>query len=166
MERKTVCFFLGGIFIAALCLGFIIYRNDTDRMLTRFNTQLKEEKFEEIYDESSASVHLNVTKEEFVRRMRIAAGKLKSIDRELAFQMEREIEKQYLGEIDNNGYGQFRRLQKLDKDGVSVVIGVFWDDKGIFPKFNDFFVVTGDRDARKYATPGVSYNKISNPENY
>lgn len=134
-------------------------------MLTRFNSQLREEKFEDIYDEASDSVHLNVNKEEFVRRMKVAVGKLKSIDKELAFQTGREIEWEVFGHSEYDDSSQFRRVQKLEKENISVGMLVYWENSGLFPKFNDFAVVGGEY-SQKYRTPGVSYKTISNPENY
>ena len=167
MSRKIVYLFLGAILIAALYLGFTSYRNDTGRMLTKFNSQLKEEKFEELYDESSETVHLNVTKEEFVRRMKVAVRKLKNIDQDLNFQTGEHIEREIFLAEEDNTYS-FRSVQKLEKDNISAVISIYWQNSGIFPKFSDFNVITQSEYSEKYGTPGVSYNKIniSNPENY
>lgn len=166
MSRETGYLFLGLIFIGALYIGLTNYRNDTDRLLTRFNAQLKEEKFEELYDESSDHLHLNVAREEFVRRMKVAVGKLKSIDPELAFQTGRELETEIFGRSENDGSDHLMRLQRLKKNDVSVGMLVYWDKGGIFPKFTDFGVIATGEDAHKYQTPSVSYKTISDPENY
>ncbi|HMS42249.1 MAG TPA: hypothetical protein PKE69_18595 [Pyrinomonadaceae bacterium] len=97
--------------------------------------------------------------------MNVAVRKLKSLDSDLNFQVDHEIEQKNFGNdgIDRSSF--LRGIQKLEKDGKVATIFVYWTNEGVFPKFMDITVMTS-ADQEKYATPSVSYNKISEPEKY
>ena len=158
MNKKVIYLILSAIVLATFYFGFMNYRNNIDRLLTRFNSQIKEGKFEQLYEESSDSFHLNVTKEEFVHRMKIAVGKLKNLDANLDFKTEKQIEWEYFGKDEYDDSTQFRRIQKLEKDNVSAVILVYWENEGVFPKFNNFAVIVGNEHSQKYGTQSI-YHK-------
>ncbi len=166
MKKKIIFLFLGAAMLTSIYLGFKSYRNNTDRLLAEFNSKLKEGRFEQLYDESSNSVHLNVTKDEFVRRMRVAVSKLKKIDENLNFQTSKQIETEIFGHEERDNSFSFRRVQRLNNANVSATILIYWHNEGIFPKFDDFHVGVPTTDWKEYGTPGVSYKTISNPENY
>src|SRR5687768_16727321 len=68
-------------------VGHLIFSKPSkERLIKNLNSQLREEKFEQLYEEADDSVHLNVTKERFVKRLKMAVTKLKTIDQNLNFQ--------------------------------------------------------------------------------
>jgi hypothetical protein len=127
-------------------------------LVRNLRSQLLAEKFGELYDQSNDSVHLNVSSAEFVRRMKVAVTKLKSIDESLNFQRDIETEKMFSGVGDESI--MIRAYQKLEKDGKGVVVMLYWDNTG---KFRDLSVVPLTGTSEGCGVPGVSYTTISVP---
>jgi len=128
-------------------------RPSKERLIEDLNAQLREGKFEEVYDEANDSIHSNVTRERFVQRMKIAVSKLKSIDENLAFQRDSATEK-ILRDVD--AYDDSLVLmvfQTLEKDGKSVSVGYAWTNKG---KFFDLWVSPNPGTAAEYEVLGVA----------
>lgn len=163
MSEKLVYLSLGLIILVALYFPFRSYQSNTDRLFARFSEQLKEERFEEIYNESSDTMRVSVTKEEFVGRMKVAAAKLKEIDRDLSFRRDKEAE-DFIDRVRLNSEGEIsptllKTYQILEKENKSVLVMVYWDNTGFFPKFNDLSVQLKDKTPEYYAVKGINYLK-------
>jgi hypothetical protein len=125
-------------------------------LVRNLRSQLLAEKFGELYDQSADSVHINASREEFVRRMKVAVTKLKSIDESLNFQRDIDTEKMFSG----NESIMIRTYQKLEKDGKGVVVMLYWDNLG---KFCNLSVVPLTGTSEGCGVPGVSYTTTSAP---
>lgn len=157
MKRKIiyVSVFLIVAFIAFF--RFMQYQADEQRLLAIFNLQLKEEKYEEIYDNSANAAKRGATKEEFVKRMKDAVKKLKDIDSDLNIQYDSEWT--HLIASDNQENGDFiQSFQSLDKDGKSVEIGVSWSVEQLRPKLYDFYVLPKNEDSKSYEVVTVTHS--------
>ena len=54
-------------------IGYLIFSKPSkERLIQNLNAQLRAEKFEQLYEDADDSVHLNVDKEKFVKRMKMA----------------------------------------------------------------------------------------------
>ncbi|MGI8469421.1 MAG: hypothetical protein ACR2N3_13310 [Pyrinomonadaceae bacterium] len=158
MNKKVAYSCIGAIILTAAYLGVVNYTHNPDRVLDRFNQQLREEKFAEIYDESDSSVKNNVTKEEFIRRMTNVIGKLKEIDPDLNFQTDVWAEQ---STSPANAYGRLHRTTELNNGKVGVNLLIWWNSNELFPKFTDMTVISETDGSEKYATAGVSYKNIT-----
>jgi hypothetical protein len=127
-------------------------------LVSKLRSQLLAEKFSELYDQSADTVHLNASREEFVRRMKVAVTKLKSIDETLNFQRDIETEKMFSGFGDESI--TIRAYQKLEKDGKAVAVMLYWDGTG---KFRDLSVIPSAKTSQGCWVPGVSYTTTSLP---
>ena len=77
--------------LVAVTISYLVFSKPSkEKLIENLNSQLREEKFAQLYEEADDFVRLNVTKEKFVKRMKIAVSRLKAIDGNLAFQ--RDIE--------------------------------------------------------------------------
>ncbi len=136
--------------VMAVALGYLVFsKPNKEKLIKNLNSQLRAEKFEQLYEEADESVHLNVTRERFVKRMKMAVTTLKTIDESLAFQRDMSSE-QWLGRNDSlfiSGY------QTLEKDGKSVLVCFIWSPKG---KFSDLWVIPKPGTAQEYRIPGIS----------
>ena len=121
---------LPGALLVVAVLGYLISsKPDKDKLIKNLNAQLKAETFEQLYEEADDSIHLDVTKERFVKRMKIAATKLKAIDENLTFQRDLEMES-WTGHAD--GPYSLAAYQKLEKDGKAVTVCFNWTTDGRF----------------------------------
>ena len=145
--------------LAVAVIGYLIFSKPSkERLIKNLNSQLREEKFEQLYEEADDFVRLNVTKEKFVKRMKMAITKLKTIDENLAFQRDIATEKS-MGTI--NGEDESLSLtafQKLEKEGKSVLVSFTWTGKG---KFFDLWVMPTQGTSEEYRVLGVSGKSYS-----
>lgn len=123
-----------------------------DRLVEKLNSQIREEKFGEIYDEAWDNLPLNVTKEQFISRMKAAVSKMKAIDADLNFQRDREFEHDmfFAGE----GAETLTVYQRLRKDGRGALISFVWTSKG---EFMDIQLQPTLETPREYFVSGVGY---------
>jgi hypothetical protein len=143
--------------LAVAVLGYLVFSKPSkERLIKNLNAQLRAEKFEQLYEEADDSVHLNVTKEKFVKRMKMTVTKLKSIDETLAFQRDLETEK-WTGHGDRES-SLLAAFQKLEKDGKSVTVCFDWTSKG---KFLDLWVLPTQGTSEEYRVLGVSAQHYS-----
>ena len=120
-------------------------------------SQLRQERFAELYDESSDMLHSNVAKGEFIQRMKIAVTKLKAIDENLNFERDWNFEKGLIGSRDESLLvTSVHRLKKGDKD---VVVVFYWEDDT--EKFFDFGVLPYPGTSEGCAVHGVAYQTTS-----
>lgn len=124
-----------------------------ERLMKNLNSQLKEEKFEQLYEEASDLLRLNVDKEKFITRMKIAAAKLKAIDGNLAFQRDIETEKRIRAITEDDESVLLTVYQRLEKDNKSVLVSVSWTSKG---KFLDLSVLPTQGTSEEYRVYGVA----------
>lgn len=108
-----------------------VARPSKEKLLKRLNSQLREEKFGELYEDAGDMLHSNVTKEEFIRRMKVATAKLKSIDADLNFQRDEHWER-FLESLRDNPSGLIRGVQTLEKNDKSVSVIYYWNSKAEF----------------------------------
>jgi hypothetical protein len=143
------------ILIALLMLavaGCLIFSKPSkERLLKNLSAQLREEKFEQLYEDADDSVRLNVAKEKFVQRMKKAATKLKEIDGDLNFQRDDETEEMMKASRDDST--QISTFQMLKKDGKSVLVAFYWTNKG---KFSDIWAIPTQGTSEEYGVLGVS----------
>src|SRR5262249_29841855 len=101
-------------------------------------------------------VHLNVTKERFVKRMKMAVTKLKTIDPNLNFQTDTSLENGFLGDD-----LLIRSVHELEKGDKSVSVLFHWDVNG---KFFDMSVLPNAGNSEEYLVIGVSakYYSVGN----
>lgn len=141
--------------IALSALSFMVHaRPRKERLLAQMNECLREGDFGRLYDGADDSVRRNVTREKFVRRMNIAAAKLREIDGGLHFKRDAAIEQVISGEDDPV---ILSAAQTLERDGKSVTILFHWDKKG---RFFDLSVLPKPGTPEGYAVYGVSYNQL------
>src|SRR5262249_25951390 len=115
------------LLVIAIVGHLIFTKPSKERLIKNLNSQLKEEKFEQLYEEADDSVHLNVTKERFVKRMKMAVTKLKTIDPNLNFQTDTSLENGFLGDD-----LLIRSVHELEKGDKSVSVLFHWDVNGKF----------------------------------
>lgn len=87
MRKKNLRIILLLSAISALMTGCIYYSIENPRLVERLNSQIRDEKFENIYDESSDSAkRYKYSKEQFIERLKKVREKMKEIDESLVFQ--------------------------------------------------------------------------------
>lgn len=147
------------VLVLATYWGIENYQQNPDRLLARLIQQMKEERFEELYDESDGLVKKNVGKNEFVRRMRDAVGKLKEIDPHLNFQknpfLDSLIKPHYLG--------MSTAVAKLENENYSVVLIASWQTNSLSTGFKDIVIQPG-KNSSQFASYGITYKNISYEE--
>jgi hypothetical protein len=148
-------------------IGYLLFSKPSkERLIQNLNAELRAEKFEQLYEEADDSVHLNVDKEKFVKRMKMALTKLKAIDENLAFQRDgatetliRDAREGPSGKII---YGDeslvLTAFQKLEKEGKSAIVCFNWSSKG---KFMDLWVLPTQGTSEEYRVLGVSAKHYS-----
>lgn len=104
----------------------------TDTLVENLNARLREESFDELYEQSSDHLHLNVRREQFVSRMKAVSARLKSVDGSLTFRRDPATE----GFLDSSRLtdNSFMRLavrQVGDKPHGFTLL-MYWDGKGRF----------------------------------
>jgi hypothetical protein len=132
--------------------NLVAHKPNKADLVATLTSRLREEKFEQLYDDTWENVRLNVTKQKFVERMKIAVGKMKEIDQDLNFQ--KDISEEMLLKSDS---GRFVSAHKLQKDGKSVLVFFFWDENG---GFSDLGVSPDEGTSDEYAVYGVSYKHL------
>jgi len=133
-------------------IGYQIFSKPNKETLTKnLASQLREEQFEQLYAEADDSVHLNVTKERFVKRMKIAVAKLKAIDENLAFQV--DVDGEWSMGRDGGESGMFTAFRKLEKDGKSVSVAFYWSSDG---RFFDLWTIPLQGTSEDYRVLGIS----------
>ena len=133
-------------------IGYQIFSKPNKETLTKnLTSQLREEQFEQLYAEADDSVHLNVTKERFVKRMKIAVAKLKAIDENLAFQV--DVDGEWSMGRDGGESGMFTAFRKLEKDGKSVSVAFYWSSDG---RFFDLWTIPLQGTSEDYRVLGIS----------
>lgn len=153
------------LFVVAV-IGYLIFSKPSkERLIQNLNSQLRAEKFEQLYEEADDSVHVNVDKEKFVKRMKMALTKLKAIDENLAFQRDvatetliRAARESPTGTIIYGDESLLTAFQKLEKDGKSAIVCFNWSSKG---KFRDLWVLPTQGTSEEYRVLGVSAKSYS-----
>jgi hypothetical protein len=134
----------------AYCL--VTHKPNKAELIATLTSRLREAKFEQLYDDTGESVHLNVTKQTFVERMRTAVGKMKAIDPDLNLQ--KDISEEMLLKSDEI---LIVSAHKLQKDGKSALVLFHWDKNG---HFRDLGVIPDKGTSDEYAVYGVSYQHL------
>lgn len=149
------------ITFALLVIGVISHlvlskpdKPNKEKLLKELTSRLMEGKFEELYEEASGFVHSNVSKEEFVRRVKIATTKLKAIDGNLNFQTDRDAE---MALTDDDGSITIRAVQQLGEGDKFVTVLIYWNSKG---EFFNLSVVPKSGTSKEYQVHGVSHNHL------
>lgn len=161
MKNKPVLFIPILLLAATVSIYLIPSRPSKERLIKNLNSQLREEKFEPLYEEASDLLHLNVTKETFIKRMKIAVAKLKAIDENLAFQRDIETENSIKAITENDESVLLVAYQKLEKEGKSASVCFSWTNEG---KFSDLSVLPTQETSEEYQVYGVSakYYSVGN----
>jgi hypothetical protein len=149
------------LLVLAVASYLIFSKPSKERLIKNLTAQLREEKFEQLYEEADDFVRLNVTKEKFVQRMKIAVAKLKAIDENLNFQRDMETEKsmkEIMKGINEDAESSLiTAYQKLEKDGKSVLVTFHWTTKG---NFFDIDAIPTQGTSEEYRVHGVSYKHL------
>ena len=130
-------------------------RPNKDRLVRELNSQLREERFVQLYEEAESGLSRNVTKGKFVQRMRTAVAKLKAIDPDLNFTRDWESEEAITKMRDESFV--ITAYQKLEKDGKSVQVGYYWDEEG---QFANLYVIPDAGTSDEYNVYGVGYKHL------
>lgn len=93
-----------------------------DRYVERLRQQLLQEKFDEVYDESSDIVRGQLTRSEFVDKLRAATVELKSIDKNLNWQRDGRGSPEPAVYREDNWSSL-----NLEKDGRNANVQLDWD---------------------------------------
>ena len=152
---RRVQFALCVLFVVTASSYFLFFtKPDKDKLVERLNAQIKAGRFSEIYDDTSALLRLNVSREVFVFRMNRAVTKLRGLDPDLNLQRDREYE-------DSTQFIDKGTLLKayhtLSKDNKSVLIAYLWTTQG---ELEDIYVVPSNEASNDYSVPGVSYSHL------
>jgi hypothetical protein len=141
--------------IALAAISFLVHvRPSKARLLADLTSRLRAEEFEQLYDEAGDNVHLNVTKEKFVRRMKIAVAKLKAIDPGLNFQHDASRE----GLFENRDESiLITAARKLEGNGKSVSVLLYWNSKG---EFFNISAIPQAETPEEFNVYGVSYHSL------
>ncbi len=161
------------ILLAIVVLGFISflgYRNqqsDPDKLFANLIEQVQEGKFENIYANSSDFLQLNANKEKFTDRMIDALEKMKQADGDLNFKrdLEREASIEYIERESDKVIGRntpndrILVIQKLGTGDNEVTVLLFWEYRGLIPKFNDLAVMPKHSERQDLYVKGIAYKK-------
>ncbi|HEX8709441.1 MAG TPA: hypothetical protein VF723_14445 [Pyrinomonadaceae bacterium] len=139
------------LLLVALVSYLILREPLKERLIKHLNSLLREGKFAQLYVEADDLVHLNVTKEQFVQRMKIAVAKLRAIDENLNLQRDRGTESLFLHD---NERILITAVQTLEKDGKSVSVCVMWASDT--RKFYNLFVMPTLGTSEEYRVLSVS----------
>jgi len=118
--------------IALAVLSFFNFSNlrrpNKERLIANLASRIREEKFEQLYEEADESIRLNVTKERFIQRMKFAAVRLKAIDAGLNFKRDTGLERT----LSPDDSILITAVEKLEGDGKTVTLLLSWNGKGNF----------------------------------
>ena len=166
-KARPIIFLSAAALLVVAVIGYLIFSKPSkERLIQNLNAQLRTEKFEQLYENADDSVHLNVDKEKFVKRMKMALTKLKAIDEKLAFQRDvatetliRDAREGPSGTIIYGDESSFlTAYQKLEKNGKSAIVCFNWSTKG---KFMDLWVLPTQGTSEEYRVLGVSAKQYS-----
>ncbi len=138
----------------ALISFLVPVRPNKERLVAGMIDCLREERFEQLYEKASDTVFTNVSKEEFVRRMRAAAAKLKAIDPELNFKSDPVVENWVAGD----DKVRLTAARKLEGDGVSVTVIIQWNLDG---QFYNISVTPDTATPKEFTVHGVSHRYVT-----
>jgi hypothetical protein len=159
--------------IAILALGFVAFlgyvsrESDPDRLFAALIKQMQKGNYEDIYENSSDLLQLNVNKAEFTQRMSEALRKIKQVDGELNFRRDKE-EETSIFTIQRNSDKAIGRsspntqnfvIERLGNGGNEIMVMVFWDEKGLFPKFGDLTILPINNERQDLRVKGIVYKK-------
>jgi hypothetical protein len=149
-----------GFLLVMLSLAFttqlVSCTANKDSLVRNLTSQLRDQRFAELYGQGSEDLHLNVSQEEFLRRMTIALTKMKAIDGDLNFQRDQQMERSLtIGEPVL--ITVVLRLRKGDK---SAMVLINWDKS---EKFLDLSVMPAPGTSEGCAVYGVRYKTITPP---
>lgn len=143
MNRKIIYLILGVIFSMSVYGIFTSYRNNVDVLFSKLSEQLKNEKFEDLYSDSSDYVKTSLTKQQFVEKMKEAVSKMRQIDGNLDFQRDKGWEQTTPRHFPEEQGFKFT-IQKLTNNETSAFVTIYWNDKGFFPKFENITISPSD----------------------
>lgn len=141
------------VLLAVVAWSCLVGRRPTKQwLMDKLTSQLRAEKFEELYEEAIDRLRFNVTKGKFIQRMKIAVAKMRAIDENLNFQRDFERETGF----PENGL-LIVSIQKLEKGERSASVLIHWDDEG---NFFDLSVYPGPGTPEELSVYGVSYQHL------
>lgn len=111
------------LFVVLISLACLDYQKANENAFDKLNIQIKAERFDEIYEQSSTLLRDKISKKEFVERMIFAIKSLKEIDSMLNWQKPKnqdEFSRDY--SIKDT---TFRRIEKGEK---SIGIFIYWTE--------------------------------------
>ena len=154
-------------------LGFVallVYVNresDPDKLFANLIEQMNEGKYEDIYENSSELLRLNVDKAEFSERMNNVYRKLKQTDGKLNFRRDKE-EETSIFKIQRNSDEAVSRsspntqnfiIERLGNGDDEITVMIFWDKNGLVPKFSDIAIFPNNDQRQDLRVVGLLYKK-------
>jgi hypothetical protein len=120
MNKKLASFF----FIALISFSCSIYYNKAnDQAVERLNAQIKQEKYDEIYSQSSEILRRAISKEEFISKMILATERMKEFDDSLTWKKdETALFDKSVFHAQNFSY------RIVSKDGKKTGIAIDWNE--------------------------------------
>lgn len=168
MNRKTLLILIA---VVGLCfiafLGYVKRASDPDRLFSDLINQMKTGKYKDIYANSSDFLHLNADKEKFTERMADALEKMKRADVDLNFSRdkEEEISIENIQRESDRAVGRATPnntifvIQKLGTGDNAVSVLIFWEHRGLFPKFSDLAIMPIQSERQDLRVKGIAYQK-------
>ena len=132
MKSNRILIITAAVLTNIFWLCVIDFRPSTDKLVEDLNARLIEQSFEGLYDQSSDLLRLNVTKEQFVHRMKAAGARMRAVDPTLRFRRDRAQEESLDRVTGRYDSFQRRAIQRLGEEGKGVVVLSHWDGKGKF----------------------------------
>src|SRR5262245_53455307 len=98
--------------VILFAIGLVACVPDKKTLTQNLESQIKEGKFSELYDQSSDYIQAKVTRVEFSKRMEKIAAQFRTIDEKLNFQRDQDTEDNFPGRRDDDPLGMcaFRKL--------------------------------------------------------
>jgi hypothetical protein len=139
-------------------LSFLVYAPPSkSALLDHVTSRLRDEKFEQLYEEAAGSVHQSVSREKFVRRMKAVASKLKAIDAGLNFKPNQVME-QLDGMFPEDKAILISSFQTLEGNGKTASVHLHWNPEG---EFYDLGVVYYDGTPAEFNVYSVTQQSVT-----
>jgi hypothetical protein len=109
------------VFFNSACSDDVKARNE--QAVENLNVQIKREKFDEIYEQSTNQVKTTISKNDFIERMKVAVRSMKSVDPALNWTIKGDQKEFYRDfSIEDTS------LRTLESNAKTINIWIYWDN--------------------------------------
>ncbi len=122
MKRLKQSFIVSLFLYIFVFYGCIDYRKTNDSAVEKLRQQLIDERFDDIYDHSSDITRSQLTREEFIGKLKVATRELKDVDNELNWRRD-ERSSPDTGVYRDDNWSSL----VLEKNGRRVDVQLDWD---------------------------------------